>query len=76
MKWQGGSGQAGKGHDGMISQRARQRSEWVWMLTCRRCSRVAGFDAVSVPTARLAEWATCCGEIMELNSVERRAADA
>ncbi|MGO9917335.1 MAG: hypothetical protein ACLQIB_21875 [Isosphaeraceae bacterium] len=52
------------------------RGAWVWILKCRRCSRVADFEAVSVPTRPLAEWAVCCGEIMELKSVERSAIDA
>lgn len=50
-------------------------AEWVWVLKCRRCSRVADFDDACVPTRRLAEWATCCGEIMELGSVQRSLAD-
>lgn len=49
---------------------------WVWILKCRRCSRVIDFDDVHVPTQRLAEWATCCGEAMELESIERSRADA
>jgi hypothetical protein len=48
---------------------------WVWILTCRRCSRAIDLDDVHVPTQRLAEWAACCGEVMELESVERSAAD-
>jgi hypothetical protein len=50
-------------------------AEWVWVLTCRRCSRVVDFDDACVPTRRLSEWATCCGEIMELESVLRSPAD-
>lgn len=50
--------------------------EWVWILTCRRCSMSVDFGDVSDPVRRLAEWATCCGQIMELESVLRRRADA
>ena len=50
--------------------------KWVWILTCRRCCRVVDFDAVCVPTRRLREWATCCGEVMALESVLRSTADA
>lgn len=49
---------------------------WVWILKCRRCSRMIEFDQVHVPTQRLAEWATCCGEVMELESTQGIAADA
>jgi hypothetical protein len=50
-------------------------AEWVWILTCRRCMKLINFDNVCEPTRRLAEWATCCGEIMELESVQRSRAD-
>jgi hypothetical protein len=53
-----------------------ESAEWVWTLTCRRCSRRVDFSDVHVPTRRLAEWATCCGQIMELESVLRSPADA
>ncbi len=49
---------------------------WVWILKCRRCSRVADFEGACVPIQRLREWATCCGEIMELESVLRSPVDA
>jgi hypothetical protein len=57
----------------MPSELATQQTKWVCILRCRRCSRVIDFDDVCVPTSRLAEWARCCGEIMELESVERSA---
>jgi hypothetical protein len=60
----------------MPNELARQQSEWVWILKCRQCSRVIDFDDVHAPTTRLAEWASCCNEIMELESVERSPADA
>jgi hypothetical protein len=49
---------------------------WVWILKCRRCSRAINFNDVHIPTRPLAEWAKCCGELMELESVQRSAADA
>ena len=60
----------------MPSEPDREHSSWAWVLKCRRCSRVADFDDVCVPTTRLVEWARCCGEMMELESVERSADDA
>lgn len=60
--------------DSMVISAAR--GEWVWVLTCRRCARRVDFGAVAEPSRRLAEWATCCGEIMELESVLRNPADA
>ena len=51
-------------------------AEWVWILTCRRCLRTVDFNTVCAPIQRLAEWATCCGELMELESVLRNPADA
>ncbi len=48
----------------------------VWTLTCRRCWRTIDFDDVHLPTQRLAEWATCCGEVMELERVMRSKANA
>ena len=51
------------------------RAEWVWVLTCRRCLRVVDFSDVHEPTRRLAEWARCCGQVMELESVLRSPAD-
>jgi hypothetical protein len=51
-------------------------AEWVWILRCRRCARVVDFDDVCEPTGRLREWATCCGEVMELESVLQSTADA
>jgi hypothetical protein len=48
---------------------------WIWILTCRRCARAVNFGDVHEPTRRLAEWAGCCGEVMELKSVERRPAN-
>jgi hypothetical protein len=50
-------------------------AEWVWVLKCRRCSRTADFVQVHEPTQRLREWAMCCGEVMELESVLRSPAD-
>jgi hypothetical protein len=38
--------------------------------------KTVDFNDVSVPTQRMAEWATCCGEIMELGSVLRSPSDA
>jgi hypothetical protein len=52
-----------------------ERAEWVWVLTCRRCLRVVDFNDVHEPTRPLAEWAGCCGQVMELKSVERSPAD-
>jgi hypothetical protein len=52
-----------------------ERAEWVWVLTCRRCARVIDFEAVCAPIQRLAEWATCCGQVMELESVLRSSSD-
>jgi hypothetical protein len=37
---------------------------------------MADFDDVCQPTRRLAEWATCCGQVMELESVLRSPVDA
>jgi hypothetical protein len=51
-------------------------AEWVLVLKCRRCSRVVDFGDVHEPTRRLTDWATCCGEVMELESVERSPANA
>ena len=48
---------------------------WVWILTCRRCSRTDDLVTLHDPTQRIAEWAKCCGEIMELESVPRSATD-
>lgn len=59
-----------------MTGRAGQEGNWVRILKCCRCSRVIDFDDLHVPTQRLAEWAKCCGEVMELESVERSAADA
>jgi hypothetical protein len=50
-------------------------AEWVWILKCGQCSKLVDFEAVSVPTQRLREWASCCGQIMELESVLRSDAD-
>jgi hypothetical protein len=50
-------------------------AEWVWILTCRRCSRVVDFEEVCVPIQRLTEWATCCGQVMQLESVLPSPAD-
>ena len=55
---------------------ARPQGEWMWILKCRRCSTVADFEAVCVPTRQLTEWVKCCGEIMELESVQRSAGNA
>ncbi len=51
-------------------------AEWVWVLTCRRRRKVADFGQVGVPARRLRGWATCCGQVMELKSVQRGAAGA
>ena len=51
-------------------------AEWVWVLKCCRCSKAVDFSDVCMPTRRLVEWATCCGQIMELESVLRSLADA
>jgi hypothetical protein len=51
-------------------------AEWIWILKCKQCMKYVTFDNACVPTQRLAEWAKCCGEIMELESVLRSAADA
>ena len=45
-------------------------------LTCEQCQRQVDFDAVAASTQNLAEWATCCDRIMELQSVERTPTDA
>jgi hypothetical protein len=37
---------------------------------------VVDFRDVYVPTQRLREWVTCCGQVMELESVLRSSADA
>jgi hypothetical protein len=54
---------------------AEELAEWVWVLTCRRCSRVVDFGNVHEATRPLAEWATCCGQVMKLESVLRSPAD-
>jgi hypothetical protein len=46
-------------------------SEWVWILKCRRCTRVVDFSDVHEPYLYLATWAKCCGQIMKLESVLR-----
>jgi hypothetical protein len=51
---------------------AEKMNKWVWILTCRRCSRVEDFDTLHDPTRRIPEWATCCGALMELESVLRK----
>jgi hypothetical protein len=51
-------------------------AEWVWILTCRQCARVVDFHDVHERTRPLVEWAACCGQVMELQSVERSPADA
>ena len=61
--------------DELLKVAAAGPAEWVWILKCRRCRKTVDFNDVSVPTRRLAEWATCCGEIMELESVLRAPAE-
>jgi hypothetical protein len=36
--------------------------------------QIIAFDDACVPTRRLAEWAMCCGQIMELETELRSAA--
>jgi hypothetical protein len=43
----------------------------VWILTCHRCARSVAFDHVAIPIRPLAEWATCCGQLMQLETTER-----
>lgn len=50
-------------------------AERVWALKCLQCLRVTDFADACVPTRRLVEWGTCCGQIMELESVERSRID-
>ena len=34
-----------------------ESAEWVWILTCRQCARVADFCDVHEPTRPLEKWA-------------------
>ena len=50
-------------------------AEWVLILKCRQCARVADFCDVHEPTRPLEKWARCCDQVMELESVLRSPAD-
>jgi hypothetical protein len=57
--------------DDALKAPAAGPSEWVWILTCRQCTRVVDFSDVHEPFLYLTRWARCCGRVMELESVLR-----